>query len=215
MGSKIKLKLNDFGLSENASLRESIDFMSNLFDEFRAKQDELMTSNKSLLAQNEMLVKRVADLEQYSRLNNIEVKGIPLKKGEDCRAILKRVGDVIECPVSETDIETVHRVPSKSSDQHLIARFVSRDKKNEFVKRARKARLRVSHLGFSGTNDTAVYVNDHLTISNKMLFAKALALKKAKKWQYLWTENSQIKARKASDSRVFRISAESDLRIFT
>ncbi|KAH7973717.1 hypothetical protein HPB49_004180 [Dermacentor silvarum] len=125
------------------------------------------------------------------------------------------MGDVIESPVSQTDIETVHRVPSKSSDQHLIARFVSRDKKNEFVKRDRKARLRVIHLGFSGTNDMVVYVNGHLTMSNKMLFAKALALKKAKKWQYLWSENRQIKARIASDRRVFCISAESDLRIFT
>ncbi|KAH6946862.1 hypothetical protein HPB50_015651 [Hyalomma asiaticum] len=180
IGSKIKVKLTDFGLSDNASLSESIDFLNSQFEKFRAQQDELMASNKALLVRNEMLEKRVADLEQYSRLTNVEVKGVPLKKGEDCRAILKRMGDVIECPVSEFDIETVHRVPSKSSEQNLIARFVSRDKKNEFIRKARKARLRARHLGFSGANDTAVYVNDHLTISNKTLFAKVLTLKKAK-----------------------------------
>lgn len=212
--AQIKLKCCDLGLDESANVLQSIDFMGKKFDELSAKQNELVAANKVLMAQNETLNKKVADLEQHSRKNNVEIKGVPSTQNEDCSAILKRMGDVVRCPVSTTDIDTIHRVPSKSGEKAIIARFVCRDKRDDFVRKARKARLRANQIGFSGSTDSAIYVNDHLTIENKMLFSKALALKKERRWQYLWTENCQIKARQTSDSRQFRISSESDLRIF-
>ncbi|KAG0421155.1 hypothetical protein HPB47_002917, partial [Ixodes persulcatus] len=60
------------------------------------------------------------------------------------------IGEKVECPVSPTDLDIVHRVPTKNGQQNIIARFCSRDKKNEFVKKARKARLDTRALGFSG-----------------------------------------------------------------
>lgn len=60
-----------------------------------------------------------------------------------------------------------------------------------------------------------VIVNEHLTFDNKKLFSKALALKKEHQWQFLWTDNCRIKARKSEDSKVFGIGTESDLRVFT
>lgn len=124
------------------------------------------------------------------------------------------MGEVVGCPVSTDDIDTIHRVASRSNEKAIVARFICRDKKNEFVKKARKARLQASQIGFSGGTDRAIFVNDHLTIENKWSFSKALTLKKERRWQYLWTENCQIKARQSGDSRVFRIASESNLRIF-
>ncbi|KAG0429435.1 hypothetical protein HPB47_023635 [Ixodes persulcatus] len=111
---------------------------------------ELFTSNKALKNENEALRKRVAELEQYSRLNNVEIKGVPCTQGEDCVAVMAAIGEKVECPVSPTDLDIVHRVPTKNGQQNIIARFCSRDKKNEFVKKARKARLDTRALGFSG-----------------------------------------------------------------
>ncbi|KAH6923050.1 hypothetical protein HPB50_020774 [Hyalomma asiaticum] len=212
--SRINIKLQNMGLGEHASLCESVQYISKEFDTMKQKQEELVASNKALLSRNEALEKRVADLEQYSRMNNVEIKGIPSSQGEDCIAILKQIGDAIEYPISPTDIDTAHRVASRSSDKSIIARFCSRDKKNEFIRKARRARLRTDHVGFTGSTNMPIYVNDHLTIDNKKLFSKALSLKKENKWKYLWTENCQIKARKSDDSRVYRIMTESDLRIF-
>lgn len=214
LASSIKNKLKQNGLDENVSLSESVQVMSDLFDEMKARQDELLASNKALVARNAVLEKKVADLEQYSRMNNIEIKGIPVTEKEDCAVILKTVGEAIGCPVLPSDIDVVHRVPTKSSGKNIIARFCCREKKHEFVRKARKARLSTNQIGFSSENSSPVFVNDHLTFENKKLFAQALARKKEHNWEFLWTDNCQIKARKTGDSKVHRIASESDLRVF-
>lgn len=111
-------------------------------------------------------------------------------------------------------IDTAHRVPAKNKS-HIIARFCLRNKKAEFIKKARKAWLSTADIGFSqSTGPKPVYANDHLTPKRKRLFAQALALKIAQKWKHLCTDNCTIKARMADDSRVFRIACAEDLGIF-
>lgn len=220
LASKLEGKAERKG--EVDELRASVDFMSTQFDDLLKRREELVTSNKALLAsnkdlvaKNEALEKRLANMEQYSRLNNAEIKGVPVTKGENCLAILTAIGDAIDCPVSSADLDVVHRVPTKGEGMNIIARFCSREKKNDFARKARKARVMTNQIGFSDQSHDPVYVNDHLTYENKKLFAQALALKKTHSWQFLWTDNCQIKARKMCDSKVFRISSEADLRCFT
>lgn len=98
--------------------------------------------------------------------------------------------------------------------KNIIARFCSRDKKQEFLSKARKAKLHTNDLGFPGPHHYPLYVNDHLTVENKRLFAKALSLKREKGWAFLWTDNCHIKARQSNESRVYRIRTEADLSIF-
>lgn len=219
LASKLEEKT---GKGEVDDLRESVEFMSRQFDDLVKGREELVASNKTLvasnkelLAKNEALEKRLANMEQYSRLNNVEIKGVPVTKGENCLAILTAMGDAVDCPISSGDLDIVHRVPTKGEGMNIIARFCSRDKKNDFARKARKARVMANQIGFSDQPHDPVYVNDHLTYENKKLFAQALALKKAHSWQFLWTDNCQIKARKMCDSKVFRISSEADLRVFT
>lgn len=124
-------------------------------------------------------------------------------EGEECTAILKQVGQTINCPISPDDIECVHHVAAKSGEKNIIARFVCREKKNYFVKKARKARIHTYRIGFSGASDRAVDVNDHLTLENK-LFSGALELKKKRKGGPLsGQKTAKIKARNTKGSRVF------------
>lgn len=156
--------------------------------------------------------RKIAELEQYSRLNNVEIRGVPCTQGEDCVAILKTVGEKIGCPVMPTDLDVVHRVPTaKGNNKNILARFTSRDKKTEFISKARKAKLCLSNINIASTPDSPVYVNEHLTPANKALFSKALELKKEKNWMFLWTANCQVWARKTEDSKVYRIYDEADL----
>lgn len=180
----------------------------------KTEREQLKAANKTLVARNQELERRVCDMEQYSRKNNLEIKGVPTTKGEDCVKIIQAIGNKIECPVSEADLDIVHRVPSKGDTKNLIARFLSRTKKNEFVKKARKARLQAKDIGFHGMETRQIYVNDHLTLSNKKLFAKALELKNEKAWKFLWTIDCQIMARKTEESRAVRIKDETDLAMF-
>ncbi|KAH6921211.1 hypothetical protein HPB50_027800 [Hyalomma asiaticum] len=101
--------------AEQGSLCDTVEFLSKEYDAMRLKQDELLAANKALAAENDSLRITVANREQYSRINNIEIKGVPSTQGEDCAAILKQVGQAIDCPVSPDDIDCVHRVATKSA----------------------------------------------------------------------------------------------------
>lgn len=200
---------------EIEGLTSSLDFLNRTVESLRSEKEELTAMNKSLIARNESLERRIGDLEQYSRKSNLEIKGVPFTQGENCMTILQTIASKIDCPVSTSDIEVVHRVPSASDTKHLLVRFHSRALKTDFISKARKARLNTSDIGFSKARGKPVFVNDHLTPQNKQLFSKALQLKKDKSWRFLWTDDCVIKARQSTDSRVFRIRCESDLAIFT
>lgn len=202
---------------EVEELRNSLSHFNDLFEAIKQKQEFLQNENKVLQQRNDVLSQRVADLEQYSRQNNVEIKGVPTTKGEDCIAVLQRIGESAGCAIIAADIDVVHRVPTKNGpdEKNIISRFHSRVKKAEFANKAKKARLTTSAIGFSARQERPVFVNDHLTAENKRLFAQALSLKKEKKWQFLWIDNCQIKARKKPDSRVFCISKLSDLSVFS
>lgn len=199
--------------AEVATMKESLDMFNGLYEAVKKKNEDLAQENKTLKEENQKIVKRMSELDQYSRLNNVELKGIPSTQGEDCLAIVKSIGDKIGCPLNPSDIDTVHRVPAKNGT-NIIARFCSRDKKSDFTSKARKVRLTTRAVGFTQSDDSPVYVNDHLTPERKRLFAQALELKREKQWKYLWTDNCTIKARQAENARVYRISCLEDLRIF-
>lgn len=216
--AKILLKLHDSGFDavqmkkEVDDLVASAKFTEKLVEELRQDNAALTSENKSLKSENRMMSKKIAEMEQYSRLNNAEIRGVPCTQGEDCVAILQTVGEKIGCPVSPSDLDVVHRVPTaKECNKNLLARFCSRDKKSEFISKARKAKLCLSDINIIQTPDSPVYVNEHLTPANKALFSKALVQKKEKNWMFLWTANCQIKARKTTDSKVYRIRDEADL----
>ncbi|KAH6927671.1 hypothetical protein HPB50_006810 [Hyalomma asiaticum] len=201
--------------SEVESLVTGVNGLKALVEELRSENAALVSSNKLLKKQNDTLTKRVSELEQYSRLNNVELKGLPCSQGEDCTAIVKAMATKINCTVNDSDIDVIHRVPTKTdSNKNIIVRFCSRDKKQEFLGKARKAKLHTNDLGFPGPRHNPVFANDHLTPDNKRLFAKALSQKREKGWAYLWTENCLIKARQSSESRVYRIRTEADLSVF-
>lgn len=186
--------------------------MNELVEDLRNRNVTLVNENKQLKTQNDSLSRKVEELEQYSRMSNVEIKGVPCSQGEDCSVIVKTIGEKAGCPISPGDLDIVHRVPTRSNDKkNIIARFCSRTKKSDFISKARKAKLCVSDLGITGASNAPVFINDHLTPSNKVLFSKALTLKRDKNWIFLWTDDCQIKARKTTNSRVLRIRDDSDL----
>ncbi|KAH9384010.1 hypothetical protein HPB48_025993 [Haemaphysalis longicornis] len=169
---------------EVIEMRKSLEMFSSLYKKMKQDQEALAKDNKGLKKENEHSAEMLADSEQYSRINNIQIKGIPCTEDEDCSDILEKIGDKIGCPVTPADIDVVHHVPAKK-DKNIIARFCLRTKKADFISKARKARLTTSDLDNPLTPAAPVFVNEHLTPDNKRLFAQALALKKEKNLKFL------------------------------
>lgn len=195
------------------AMNESVEKLLAKCDELAKENSELRRSNAELEKQNKDLCKRVNAIEQYSRANNVELKGIPVTPKESCELIVQTIGNKIEYPIDLKDIDVCHRVSTPHDPQvkNIVVRFVSRKVRNEFYARAKKARLSTEDLGFPSNVKQPVYINEHLTGANKKLLAQALKLKKEKNWEFVWTEQGQVKARKTSDSNVVRITCEDDL----
>lgn len=162
--------------------------------------------NKQLKVENELLSKRLSALEQYSRVNNVEIKSVPSTQGDNCLAVVQPL--VIGLTILR-DTDAVHRVPARK-DTNLIARFCSRAKRSEFAAKTRKARLTTSAMVFlrATTSQLPAIITSILATNDS---AQAFELKKGKGWKHLWTDNCGIKARKSNSSRVYRINGVMDL----
>lgn len=143
----------------------------------------------------------MSQLEQYSRLNNVEIGGITVCQGEKCTKIIELLSEKVGCPVSVTEFDTVHRGPTPVANQkNIIVRLCLKQKRAAFVSKARKARLTTSSHGLSGSGENTIFINEHLTPQNKKLLSKAHSLKNRKEWMFVWTDNCVIKARKTLTS---------------
>ncbi|XP_063635427.1 uncharacterized protein LOC134806063 [Cydia splendana] len=160
--------------------------------------------------------------DQFARLNNVEISGIPQRDGENLLTVFKNITVTVGFELRETDVDTIHRVrryPNSTSGGRaadprppaIIIRFSQRRRKDELVAAVRARRnLTTADAGLPGPA-TAVYVNEHLTSSNKLLLKRARDLKAELNYTYLWVKQCKIYMRKNDKSKVYAINSESDL----
>lgn len=221
---ELKKDLSAVFVTELEAVKRAMDFINAKFEEFKTDVAEvrkeltsLKTENHGLKRENDRLFselkavrQEVVDLQQYSRRSNVEIKGVPMVKGEDLIATVKTISVCVNAEIEETDIEIVHRVPTKNAErQTIIAKFASRAARDKLLTAAKKQRLNVSALGFVG-NDP-IYINDHLCPANKILLGKALKAKREKNWKFTWVRDGKILMRKAEKSQVVHIKSTEDL----
>nr|XP_026494844.1 uncharacterized protein LOC113399816 [Vanessa tameamea] len=127
------------------------------------------------------------DREQWGRRSNIEIYGIPEKKGENLFNIFKDI-----------------------SDKAIVVRFLARYKKDDFLSNVRKQKLKACDLGFSNVN-TPIFFNDHLTSANKILLQRAKSKAKDNHYRSIWVKNCSIMVRRNDTSPIVHISNEKDL----
>ena len=85
--------------------------------------------------------------------------------------------------------------------------------KNDFIAAARHyKKLNAGDLGFKGNN--RVYINDHLTLENKLLLNKTKVQAKERGFEHVWVRGYKILVRKNSASPKHYIKTELDLKKF-
>jgi hypothetical protein len=72
------------------------------------------------------------NLEQYSRRECLEIRGVPVLPGEKTNEIVRKVGEVIGVVIESNDIAISHRLPanrnnSRNTEPAIIAKFIRRD----------------------------------------------------------------------------------------
>ncbi|KAL4704165.1 hypothetical protein ACJJTC_007148 [Scirpophaga incertulas] len=149
---------------------------------------------------------------QIARLNNVEIKGCPMKKNENLFEIMSKIGNIIGQHIEKSDINFITRVRSATQPKSIIVGFLVRYKKEDFVAaaRSRKPGLMANELGFIG-EESRIYINDHLTKESKQLLSKTKKIAAELNYNYVWVQNCKILVRKSDNSPIITIKNDSDL----
>ncbi|KAH9374994.1 hypothetical protein HPB48_019413 [Haemaphysalis longicornis] len=133
-------------------LKSALKEIKSITAELKKTREDYAVLRKQNAELTERLAKaedRILELENYSRLYNLEIKGLPLTVKDQANEMVKKIAQVCKVPLEETDIDIAHGVPvNRSNDINLIARFTTRSKRNLILAAARKLRLTTSMLGF-------------------------------------------------------------------
>lgn len=188
-----------------------MDFLKTQLTEVKEQQIrilDLVKEVQSLRIQNAekdmkilQLENRVADLEQYSRMNDIIITGFTVKPRSYARAVDINIRDpAAEIDTSSTEQQVASFLQSKGIDLdcnnveacHVLPRRKASDKSTVIMRFAnRKHKIAILKEGkkLKGTN---VYINEHLTKHNADIAKKARYLRKMKKIQHTWTANCKV-----------------------
>ncbi|XP_068680558.1 uncharacterized protein [Montipora foliosa] len=151
------------------------------------------------------------DLEEYTRRQCAEIRGVPQKPDESTNTIVKEVGKAVGVEISDIDISVSHRLPPsklyknrKPAPPPIIVKFVRRDTKDAFYQARTKLKDMTSKaLGFPDEN--RMYISESLFPANRVLFNKAYKLKKDLDYKFHWTSNGKVFLRATEASSVISI----------
>ena len=182
--------------------KTSVAFISNKYDELLAKMTKYDQEKKDLVIGNTSLRAELLDsskqikmpkdsinsLEQYTRRDCVEIRGIPYVEGENTNNIVVKLGEKIGVKLNKDDIST--------RENFYRARKLLKD-------------MTTRDLGYSGEN--IIFVNASLTQKNKDLFNECLKIKKDKGFRFLWTYAGKIFMRRNENSQVIHVTDASIL----
>ncbi len=192
-------------------LKKSINMLSSNVDTIAKQQavitglvreiTQLKTQNSELIIRVDTLEKRVDDMDQYFKMNDVIVLSLDIRPrtyaaraatagqgllpSEEDRisvemevvAFLHSKGITID---SEKNV-ACHPLPRKGTDNTaVILRFDNRKHKTNLLRQGKALK------------GTCVYLNEHLTKRNGEIFKKARYLRKLQKIQNTWTANCKV-----------------------
>lgn len=211
--------------------KELLNFTSQKYDALLERLTAYEKENKELRNENKIMKKALDnlessfkslnkatnDLEQYTRRECVEIRGVPQYPDESTNLIVEQVGKVIGVEITDKDISVSHRLPATKTNKSkkpgpspIIVKFVRRDMKDAFYRARTKLKGMTSKdLGF--TNEQRVFISESLTPMNRELFNEALKVKKDLNFKFIWTSNGRVFLRVSEESPVIFISSRDDL----
>lgn len=159
------------------------------------------------------LEEKFHDEDQRSRLNNVEIKGVPVTPSENLYTYIFKIGEIINYKIPKEQINYIVRVPTRgeNNNKNIIVSLHNRYIKEDFVAAARSSKpFTANNIGLNG--DKRIYINDHLTLRNKNLLNKTKTIAKEMGFLFTWVKGCKIFLRKNTTSPVITIKSEFDLK---
>ena len=208
-------------------LISSVRTLENKYATLKSVTDDLKQENTQLNQQLTAQLVRIDDLESYSRIDNLIIKGLPeqgfseratpaftdscsVRSSESHESVestfIKFCQDTLNVTVSRSDISSAHRMRPGQKDtvRPIIVRFANRRTRDK-IYRARKMLKRDRPTASDQTQpiqrtSQPVYISEHLTKAASDLFFEARQLVREKRFFSTWTQNGQVHVRISSDA---------------
>ncbi|KAH3836756.1 hypothetical protein DPMN_110131 [Dreissena polymorpha] len=139
---------------EYDKLKESIQSLDKTILEKNLEKENI---EESIRKQGEIIKKLENETEQYSRRNNIKIRGLPDTDPREtaldsAKKIVQFLKEKDIASLSLSDIDIAHRLPNThNKNRDIIVRFVSRLVRDEVMSQRRKLK------------NTGVFINEDLT----------------------------------------------------
>lgn len=195
------------------SMEDSIQFMSEKFDDLLKRTEKNERDVLVLKRRVEMIERRegetdqlsseVDNLEWRSRRLNLEFHGLQQTAREDLLGKINEIAAHIELPqLVESDVVAIHRLPSRRDKiPVVICRFATQAKRDLWWQNKNKIR--------SSGNDS--YVMENLTKRTRDLLFETKNWAKSNNFKYVWHSNGRVLVRKIDGERPLVISSVYDL----
>lgn len=176
---------------DSNSLRDSINEITNLQKEISTLRTELNTQ------------------QQRDRSHNIEIVGVPEISNENLSQLVLKIANHAGLALTVDDFDHVNRVKPLQTIKDRPKTIVVKLKKREHEDKRRG--LGSCDLDIPGAQ-RRIFVNEHLTTFNKILYKKTREIITAKLYQYCWIKNCSIYVIKDDKSKHILIRTETDLK---
>lgn len=204
---------------EMSTLRQSMDYMNNLFENERSRNKILADIVEEVKCENENLkkelhhIKNVVNNFEYQKIrNNLVISGVCEninEKQDEVKTKVLSVLKTIDKSFTDRDITTIKISKSKGGLPLIITTLVNEEKKSEILrKRAEVGKLNGEKCNLKNVKN--IFVNEELTPSAYRLLKEAKELRRMG-YQYVWTKNGSIYARRKNGENAVRIRDESHL----
>ncbi|CAN7942519.1 unnamed protein product [Ixodes pacificus] len=172
------------------------------------KQAELQVTVNSQEERIQTLREDLNSEEQYSRIANLEIQGLPTSPNEDLRRIVSDLAAKLELSdFTATDILAIHRLPAKpGSIPIVLVKFASAQLKERWLGSRGKLRVLVQ-----AATVPKLFFNENLTKQNRHLHWMVREKAKEKQYKFTWVKNGKIFAKKNEASSLLRINRVADL----
>ncbi|CAG9825813.1 unnamed protein product [Phaedon cochleariae] len=181
------------------------DFESTLksFNDQIKNIEKLKTDNQYLTKNVQSLNKKVSDLEQFSRMNNIEIQGVPDKKNEDIYKIIDTIHKSLGIQITSSMIDSAHRVASFSSNKpkNIVVKYTTRRIRDDILSAAKVKRMASTSriINIEGISNN-LFIVEHLSPGNKSLYKKTRDFATSNNYKFVWVKNGSILIRKDEGS---------------
>ena len=169
-------------------INKSVDLLKTKIIDNLVKENKRLSSRVTLLEEeNDQLYDRVLDVEvdlydvqQRSRRNNLEISGVTNEILDENleSAIIEIINNMFEDdPITPSEIDAIHRLPSRGKTKPIIVRFTGRKRRDRVLERGRE--INNYDLKRVGIDNLSPYMKKHAYFWRKLCREKIIAKTKS------------------------------------